>query len=160
MSICASFRKIFATHRCKQQVFTSIRKTIKDMPRRLDKSLRHKERRVSFKTTSTHIWDLLSCRPSQRTQTTTTDFYPREKRAYAPPATEAILTRSEPAEIPSGSLTLQRRSLLSTRSTILASAGGWSMLMSSKRKSGPSWPTGSEVPLINRRMLTSAECPD
>ena len=41
----------------------------------------------------------------------------------------------------------------------MASVGGWSRGVFRRRKSGPSWPTGNEVPSISKRIFTSAEWP-
>src|SRR6266496_4114006 len=74
-------------------------------------------------------------------------------------AAVVMVTRLEPAEIPSGRRTRQRRTLRSTRNTRLPSPGAWSVATSKKRKSGPNWTTGKDLPRSSRRIFTSAECP-
>ncbi len=70
----------------------------------------------------------------------------------------AIATRFEPAEMPSGRCTFQRRSLWSTCRTRLALPGGWSPADSMKRKSGPMCVTLMDAPLTISRISTLAEC--
>ena len=70
-----------------------------------------------------------------------------------------MATRLEPADMPCGSCTFQRRSLWSTCKTMLASPGGWSNGAFTRRKSGPNCSTGIEPPSTRSRIFTWAECP-
>ena len=70
----------------------------------------------------------------------------------------ARTTRLDSLEIPSGSLTFQRLSLSSIRSTMEPSHGGWSVGDSTKRKSGPMCVMRIDAPLTINRILTWAEC--
>ena len=44
-----------------------------------------------------------------------------------------------------------------TAKTIVASVGGWSMVLSSSRKSGPIWPMGNDAPLTSNCISTRLE---
>lgn len=59
--------------------------------------------------------------------------------------------------MPFGSQTFQRRSVLSTLRTIVASLCSWSIGLSINRQSGPICATERQSPFTSRRMFTTAE---
>ena len=73
--------------------------------------------------------------------------------------TREMATVREALEIPLGNRTFQLRSLVSMRSSRVATPGGCSVTASRMRKSGPICTTGIEPPLSSNRIFTSAEWP-
>ena len=80
-----------------------------------------------------------------------------ERRAGYVFVLKARDTRLDSLEMPFGKRTVQRRSVWSTWSTMVASPGGCSATGSMRRKSGPMWVMPMGAPLTISRMSTLAE---